>query len=391
VKQKSLLLLLTLIAVNSFGQIKFESGYFIDKNDQRVECLIKNVDWKDNPTEFEYQLTTDSDKEKGTLPNIKEFGINGFSRYVRAETKIDISPADIDNLSKERNPVWEKQLMFLKVLVEGKATLYYYEKDALIRFFYSVSDTAIKQLIYKEYYTSDNQVAENFKFREQLWIDVRCADATMSSVENIRFNRTELERYFKKFNASDGNKAVVYDNNKKRDSFHLRFTPGLNYSWASVTNVDNTSSKVDFNDQINFRIGFEAEVRLPFNKNKWGIMFDPSYQYFNSSGQNGSFKVDINYQSIEFPLGLRHYFFLNDNLNVFINALWIPGYSIVFNSKMNDLDIGTRISYAFGGGIGYKKLSAEMRYCTNRDLLNGYISLDSDYRRLSLILGFRIL
>jgi hypothetical protein len=390
-KTNFLFLILTLVTANVFGQITFEKGYLVDNQNLRIECLIKNTDWKSNPAQFDYKLTESGNVEKGTLNTAKEFGVTGFSRYVRADVKIDVSPADLDNLSKERNPVWSQERLFLKVLVEGKAILYYYENNGLIRFFYSVSDTTIKQLIYKEYYTNDNQVAENFKFREQLWTDVRLANAGMNSVENIRCNVSDLVRYFKKYNGSEGNSSIANYETKKKDSFHLRVTPGINYSWASVSNADNPDSYTDLGSQINFRMGVEAEFILPFNKNKWGIFVDPSYQYFKSSGQHGSETIDINYQSIEFPLGLRHYFFLNNDLKVFVNALFIPAYSIVFNSTISYLEVITGTSYAVGGGIGYKKLSAEMRYSTNRDLLRGYLTLYNDYQRFSLILGFRIL
>ncbi|MDO9256789.1 MAG: hypothetical protein Q7U54_14820, partial [Bacteroidales bacterium] len=146
----------------------------------------------------------------------------------------------------------------------------------------------------------------------------------------------------------------------------------------------------DYGNQINFRIGAEAEFILPFNKSKWGIIFDPSYQYFNSSGQSGLGTKKINYQSIEFPIGLRHSFFFNENLKIFVNAFFIPATSIDFNSTISDLEIKTWISTAFGSGVAYKKLSAEVRYYTNRELLIKYLYWTTDYRRLSLILGYRI-
>jgi len=384
-------ILLAFITIQSFAQINFENGYFIDNNNQRIECLIKNQDWKNNPEEFEYKFTANGISEKGNLSTVKEFGVTGFSRYVLADTKIDISPADIENLSKERNPEWSQRQMFLKVLVEGKAMLYYYEKEAIIRFFYSVSDTVINQLIYKEYYTADNQVAENFKFREQLWVDVRLANASMNSVENMRCNVSDLVRYFKKYNGAERNSSSVNTETKKKDSFHLRITPGLNFSSVTITNVDYPDSKTALDNKINFRIGIEAELILPFNKNKWGLMIEPSYQYYNSSGQQGSYEtVEIKYQSVEFPVGLRHYFFLNEKTKLFLDATVIPGYSLVFNSKINNLDIGTQISYAFGGGISYKRWSSEIRYYTNRDLAKDYFQIKNDYTRLALILGFRI-
>jgi len=390
-KTNSLFLIFTLVTVNSFGQITFEKGYFIDNQNQRVECLIKNIDWKNNPDQFDYKLTTNSSTEKGNLNTTKEFGVTGFSKYVRADVKIDMSKADLNNLSKTREPEWSQEQLFLKVLVDGKASLYYYENEALNRFFYSVSDTAINQLIYKEYITEDNQVAMNYTFREQLWSNVRCTNSSMSSVENIRFKRSELERYFEKYNTDGGNTPLVYGKQKKRDSFQLRLTPGLNYSWVTTANAFAPNEFVDFGYKINYRIGVEAQFILPFNKNKWGILFDPSYQYFNASGQNSYETVEIKYQSIDFPIGLRHKFFMNENLIIFVDAFFITNYSFDFNSRISNLNVRTESSFAIGGGAGFKKISAEIRYSTNRNLLKDYIYWNTDYRRISLILGFKIL
>jgi hypothetical protein len=394
--------LLLLIAFQSYGQITFEKGYFIDNNNQRVECLIKNSDWKNNPDEFEYKITTGATPEKGTLNTVKEFGVTGFSRYVRAETKIDISAASFDHLTSDRNPEWLQQKMFLKILADGRAKLYYYEKSGLIRFFYSLSDTTINQLIYKEYLIADNQVAENFKFREQLWNDVRLANAGMNSVETIRYNASELIRYFNKHNAVEAPLSLAYGTKEKKDSFHLKLSPGINYSNLAVTNKSNEAYNSDFGNQVSVRIGLEGELVLPFNKNKWGLLFEPTFQYFHSEKELSTSKLTIRLNTIELPIGLRYYIFLNHKVNLFANAFCIPGYSINLNSKFTkditissvlpeDMKLESTLTYAFGGGVGYKKYSAELRYYSNREFLKNYVSWDSEYTRISLILGFRFL
>jgi len=102
----------TLIFANSFGQITFEKGYFIDNNNNRVECLIKNNDWKEKPKEFEYKLNENADPETGSTNTVKEFGVIGYSKYVKADTKIDLSSMQAANLSKDRNPEWSKEKLF---------------------------------------------------------------------------------------------------------------------------------------------------------------------------------------------------------------------------------------------------------------------------------------
>jgi hypothetical protein len=82
---------------------------------------------------------------------------------------------------------------------------------------------------------------------------------------------------------------------------------------------------------------------------------------------------------------------LNKDLLFFVDALFITSFSFDFNSTISNLDIRTGGSFAIGGGIGFKKISAEIRYSTDRNLLNDYVYWNTDYRRISLILGFRIL
>ena len=208
-KSQLLFLFFALLTFSSFGQVTFEKGYFINNENQRIECLVKNYDLHLNPEEFEYKLNETAMPEIGNLMNVKEFGIIGSSRYVRADVKIDVSPWEMDKLSKVRDPEWSERRLFLKVLVEGKATLYLYNGDELFRFFYSVNDTLIRQLIYKEYGIDNTRIATNRKFREQLWIDMRCENAKMSSVENLDFKKATLEKYFKNYNKCS-NSAYVF-------------------------------------------------------------------------------------------------------------------------------------------------------------------------------------
>lgn len=150
-KTKILSLILLLISINSFAQISFEKGYFIDENNQKTECLIKNVDWKDNPSKFTYKREDSSIPEKGDISSVKEFGIYGFSKYIRENVKIDRSSNDYKKLTYEKDPILKQELLFLKVIIEGKSSLYYYEDRDIMRFFYSVTDTSINQLIHKRY------------------------------------------------------------------------------------------------------------------------------------------------------------------------------------------------------------------------------------------------
>lgn len=54
--KKQLLILTVLLSLITNAQIIFEKGYYITNDDQKIDCFIKNNDWKYNPSEFDYQL-----------------------------------------------------------------------------------------------------------------------------------------------------------------------------------------------------------------------------------------------------------------------------------------------------------------------------------------------
>ena len=67
------LLLFTVFNIGIHAQNSFEQGYFIKNDGSKVECLIKNQDWANNPSKFSYKLNTNSDAQEAQIENIKEF------------------------------------------------------------------------------------------------------------------------------------------------------------------------------------------------------------------------------------------------------------------------------------------------------------------------------
>lgn len=134
-KKQILLLLITILSSHSYSQISFQEGYFINNSDQKVDCIIKNVDWKNNPTEFEYKLAENSEVQKATIKMVKEFGIYNVSKHIRYSVMIDRSSNIITRMSKVRDGVFKEEELFLKVLIEGKANLYFFKDDIITRFF----------------------------------------------------------------------------------------------------------------------------------------------------------------------------------------------------------------------------------------------------------------
>src|ERR1039457_6966491 len=161
-----------LITLCTIGQSKYEQGYFINNNDQKIDCLIKKTAWRKNPSGFHYRLNGNDSTGKGTLENAKEFGLQGGPTFIRFLVNIDRSSEETDHISTLRNPIWTQEQLFLKLLVKGRASLYSYEEGNLTRFFYSTGDSTPQQLIHKSYIYYLSYIDINNDFRQQLRKDV---------------------------------------------------------------------------------------------------------------------------------------------------------------------------------------------------------------------------
>ncbi|NOU45506.1 MAG: tRNA modification GTPase [Bacteroidales bacterium] len=394
-KIKILFCILFLSAECSFGQIIFEKGYLITNENQKIECLIKNNDWDLSPTMIKYKLIDNEDIKTGNISTIREFGIYGYSRYIKATVKIDRSSTKLSDLSQSRNAIWNQEQLFLKVLVQGKANLYCYKERNFTKFFYSLTDTLIQQLMFKEYSVNSHQMATNNDFRQQLMREVSCENTPLTTIEKINYDQNELERYFEKYNACEKNSIATTNTKKKLGKFNLRITPGLNYSSLSLGDGNAIKTKKYFKNEPDFRFGLEAEYILPFNKNKWGVTFEPSYYYFKGKNPlSTSFKI-VKFSSLYFSIGVRHYFFLNNTNKIFINGIINSITRIDLNSQISSI-IGTlyirhKPNLAFGVGFEYRNLSAEFRYYTNQGALKYRSDWSFEYSNISFIIGYKLL
>ncbi|WP_333819971.1 tRNA modification GTPase [Ohtaekwangia sp.] len=393
--KKSLLIYLAIFLSTSYcySQIVFEKGYFINNDDQKTECLIRNVDWRSNPTEFDYKLSENDKSKTENIASVKEFGIYNAARYKRYTVKIDRSSQSIREMSNVRSPEFAEEQLFLKALVEGKASLYMYIDADLTRFFYQTDSTGIEQLVFKSFLTPDRNIGRNYAFKQQLLNSLKCESISKKDVERLAYNRKELIAFFEKYNTCQGSDIVYQDKAVHPDVFNLTIRAGINTSSLTLTDVNHNFKDINFNRGQSFRSGIELELVLPFNKNKWSIILEPSYQCYKSQSTNRSPTITTNYKVLEVPIGVRHYFFLNEQSRIFINASLV--YSLDFNSKLEFnnqfINISSNSNFAFGAGYKFgKKYSIELRQQTNRDIIYNYPYWASRYSVTSLIVGFSI-
>jgi hypothetical protein len=373
----------------SFAQIKPEPGYYINNTGERKEVQIRNVAWKNNPTKFEYVADASELKEM-RIEDVREFQVASY-RYKRFTVNIDRSQLDLNKLGNDKNPVFNEETLFLKVLVDGNYTLYQYEDNNFSRFFVSTGKhEKAEQLVYKEYISDHTYISENNLFRQQLFTLMNSGQMKKQDFSNLSYKKESLVALFTKANQSEGAESKDLSTGQNHSSVNLKIS--ANVAFASIS-MQYEMQDIDFQQsKVVFGAGLEAEYVMPFNNNKWSIFVNPSYSSVKANKENDGVQTEVDYSFIEIPAGLRHYMFLGPKQRLFVDA----GYTLALKSN-------ARISY--GGsefivrstsnlfaGIGFSsgKMSVEARANFNRPLVEHPV-WRVNYTSISIVAAYKIL
>jgi len=377
------------------AQIVFEEGYYINEQGVRMEELIKNMDWKDSPTSFDFKHLETAVEQKLHIEDVLEFGILNVSRYLRTTLDVNQISNVTNKLGFEKNPQYEEETIFLKTLVDGKLGLYELSRDNEIKYFIKRKDSSAEELIYIIYQNKENSVLQNKRYRQQLWLALQSDVIDQSMVKKIAYKKKPLVNLITKYNQAAKEDYYVFENKQQREKFNLNLRLGIRQTSLNLINSQSAIRNTDFGSQLNWSIGLEAEYILPFNRNKWSFIVEPTFQKFTGEMENVLLRtMSIDYTSIETPIGIRHYFFLNNSTSIFLNGSGIVDFVIngTIDSELGSvLEISPAVNYALGVGVKVlNKFSFEVRYFSNRDLLLDKGFWTTEYKNISLNLGYTL-
>ncbi len=389
-------ILLLIFTMTSYGQVAFEKGYLIDNQGEKIDCLIKNTDRFDNLSSFSYKLKEDGEIIFGNISNVKEFGIGGFIKYTRASVSIDRSPM----LDYTKAPKFSSETLFLKVLVSGRTTLLRYFEGETKRFFFKVGENNLEQLVYKKYYLNESQIQENNHYRQQLLLALPCENLPDSKLRKLKYQEDELISFFEAYNVCVGSDYIRYKEAKKKLLFNVKVRPGINFANFNINQTRSDRADAEFDLGSTFRIGIEAELYLNFNRNKWSILFEPSYQKFpdrEATVLASAVTTDIasfSYSTIELSFGPRHHFYLNNDSKLFFNLLFsislAQNSQITFNERVG-FEIPNNSGFSAGLGYSFKdKYNIELRYNLPENPLNDVLLWDSTFTNFSILFGYTL-
>ncbi len=384
--------ILLLTAQYSHAQARFEPGYFITTGGQRTDCEIRKFNWKSsNPTAFQYRIAG-GEPQEGTLATVAEFGITSDATFRRFEVNLDRSSDQTAKLTDDRNPSFKMETLFLRLLVTGKGTLYEYVDAGLVRFFYAMEGEATpRQLVYKRYLqtnasgTETGIIASNVQFKQQVFADLKCASLTQKDAESLKYERADLMRFFARYNQCTGAVVPTTEPEQRLSSTLITIRPGLYYNSYS-----GNCCNYNFGPAMALRLGIEAELVLPSDKNMWSVIIEPAYQRYSAKTQ-GTNPSTIDYHALDANASLRGYILVNPSGSLYIQGGYVYGLVLggedAIQTSSGATDISSSGNFTVGVGYRIKKFSVEFSYGFSRKLVD---HSPGGYGGPGLILGYRL-
>lgn len=384
---------LLLFSTFAYGQITFENGYFIKSNGEKTDILIKNYDWKNNPSVIEYKVTENEIPIKMKTSDLQEFSVGG-QKYITAKVLIDRSSSRIEELSSSKDFESSEETLLLKQLVDGKAGLYKYSDGSIVRFFYKrESDNLFKPLNYKEYLVNNNLIQKNEEYKNQLRKEFADSEKIRSTdIQNLVYRENELVKIFKNYN------NVTELKTKNKNNFHVYIKPGIGISnYKILPPSENLSVGKKKENSIIFKAGLELEYILNFNKGKWALFSEPSFQTvkFKVNDYNNR-NFAVNFSSIQIPFGLKYNMFLNSKSKIYVSTALHFNLMLSKNTfTVDNYSTPAREAlylYSFGIGYNYEKFGAELKWGTTPNFSSSYYGIYHDMTMdgLNLSLSYKL-
>ena len=356
------------------AQKEFEPGYII-MNNVKTECLIKNAGWIQSPESIEFKYHENADIRIADAEAIDEFHIYETEyKYVSRNFQFAYNIPAKDH--------------FLKVLLEGKASLFYYSSYVGTLYYFEVNDENLTLLHHKTDIHGRKEY-DRSRFRAQLFESLKCDDLPQSRFRDLNYRANDLIKLFTDYNNCENTESINYHAIKKKGKFNLFLKAGtgiLETAELLRTHPNNISKF-----QTKMKIGVEAEYVLPFKNNKLGAFVGSSYSSHYAEGvfwypkefpYHGARDMEFDYNMIEFSFGVRFYSYFSPEHRIYGSVSYSYANTLGGNAKayyvdfetdfygypedsfeLEDTEYGKTKYPSFGIGYRYKnKFGLELNY-----------------------------
>jgi hypothetical protein len=383
----------SLFPLSVFSQITFEPSYYINNDNERIDGFIKNLDWKNNPSTIEFKSTLESDIQVLTTEDVQLFEINGYLKYLSINIEVDQSSDAASELTTSAVPNYEQKDIFLKVLIEGEASLYSFVVRNSRRYYIKVGDNPIETLEYKRFLVTNSLVRENLGYQRQLLESFICSSISNRDITKLEYKRRQLEAIFIKYNECVGSNYKTFKG-KKKDTFNLTVGPRFYYTTLEVTGSADRD-EVDFGSVADLTFEVVAELFLPFNNNQWSITTGLTNQEFKKNITNEFGEVSFDHHGYNIPIGLRYNRFTSEKSRFYLGSSVLVTLfgrtTIEYSYRNNASDDLSKLGILFSAGYVYNDIiNAQLKFEPRRQLFALATTFETMYQTTSLTISYNL-
>lgn len=381
------------------AQNKTNKGYIIKNNGEKIFGYFKKKSFSDSPDYIDFRTDSQSDFKKFPPAQISEFFLDDNVKFTSALVKLDLSSDKIANLSYLKEPEFIDKHIFLKVILEGKANLFVYNKKGIKKYFYSIEKGEISQLIYKRYYKGIKNVAYNNTYRQQIsssFFD--CKKIKQKEYTSIGYNANSLIKFFIDYNScQDQTSTVLYKNESKVD-FSIMPRIGVFNMNIGISHKNIATLGVDFGSFSGLRYGILGQARY----DNWTIFLgfesnskvNKTVTIKTSSPTLPTQDVTLEYKSFEVLAGIKYGYNLDENSTIYV-------FGGIANESRSELKIDYTVSRDFseiqsdanvfiGLGYSYNKFNLDAKMTIAKNFFPNSSNFNSKITEFGLMLGYEI-
>lgn len=314
------------------AQDNYLPGYYIDTNGETIRGFINDKEWEVNPDKIRFKKDDTGKPLIITPETVKGFGIENGDRYVARTVDVNIAPIKLNELGKTKEPIFERGTFFLRVLVDGNASLFFlHDKIGKKHFFIEKADLPVEELIFTRYLKwvkGKGNVMPFYQYKGQLTNSFSDCEAISGSITQVKYESKDFVEIFENYNKCNGGKITyVYKEKKPGVQFG-----GIVEGGISMLSFDGNSSDVLLDMEFDITPAYSLGMFVQFNSARlresvalkgelYYTTFSAKSSYEETIAQVEKYKeVDFRWGYLQFNTLLQYTVPLKSDIKPYING-----------------------------------------------------------------------
>ncbi|CAA9244508.1 MAG: hypothetical protein AVDCRST_MAG56-1652 [uncultured Cytophagales bacterium] len=240
--------LLLLLSVGASAQKNFVEGYVVNNAGDTLRGLIDDKNWRMNPEAIQFRRNAEERPVTYTPADISAFHLLSGEYYRSKVVQYDQSPVALAELGNSSDPKWQRDTLFLKVEVSGKATLYFLQqKNNKQNFFLETGGAGAEELLNVKYFrfqNGDKHAVTSQQYKSQLRNRLGDCNALGTKFYEVEYDLKSFRNVIEQYNRCGGQEQPSVRRDKDRGkTFEFGLVAGVH-----VTRLKFSSEELAYSD-----------------------------------------------------------------------------------------------------------------------------------------------